>query len=99
VIEGQWLQAEPGGLPKRRRFRLTDARGVRRELAALYAEFRNGEVDSDTARTGGFLLRTLLESIRTDVIEERITALETFDTSSISDGALAEIMAARNAQR
>lgn len=63
--------------PKDRRFRLTDARGVRRELSALYAEFRNGKIDGESARTAGFLLRTLLESIRVDEIERRLEALET----------------------
>lgn len=74
-IKGQWLPAMDGN-PKRRRFRLTDARGVRRELAALYAEFRNGEIDSETVKASGFLLRCLLESIRTDEIEQRLTDLE-----------------------
>ena len=77
TIEGEYFPAVPGAtLPKRRRFRLTDARGVRRELAALYAEFRNGEVDVETAKAGGFLLRCLLESIRTDEIERRLCQLE-----------------------
>lgn len=76
VIAGEWIPAMAGGAPKRRRFRLTNARGVRRELAALYAELRNGETDLDTAKAGGFLLRCLLESIRTDEIEQRITELE-----------------------
>jgi len=77
AIEGQYLPAERGeASPKRRRFRLTDARGVRRELAALYAELRNGEIDLHTAKASGFLLRCLLESIRTDDIEQRLTELE-----------------------
>lgn len=78
VLDGEYLPAPPGGADraKRRRFRLTDARGVRRELAALYAEMRNGQIDLDTAKAGGFLLRCLLESIRTDEIEQRLTDLE-----------------------
>lgn len=77
AIEGEHIPASPGGaMPKRRRFRLTDARGVRRELAALYAEMRNGEIDIDTAKAGGFILRCLLESIRTDEIDQRLTELE-----------------------
>lgn len=70
------LPAIMAGQPGRRRFRLTDARGVRRELAGLYAEFRNGLVDVETAKAAGFLLRCLLESIRTDEIEQRLTTLE-----------------------
>lgn len=61
-------------MPKR--LRLTTARDVRRELHRLYALLMDGKLDTDTARTGGFLLRTLLESIRTDELETRITALE-----------------------
>jgi len=76
TIEGQYLPANPGGVPKRRRFRLTDARGVRRELAALYADFRNGEIDPNQARAAGYLLHCLLESIRTDEIERRLSDLE-----------------------
>lgn len=77
AIDGEYIPGQAGGAQaKRRRFRLTDARGVRRELAALYAEMRNGEIDLDTAKAGGFLLRCLLESIRTDEIEQRISQLE-----------------------
>lgn len=76
AIEGQLLPANPGGAPKRRRFRLTDARGVRRELAALYADFRNNVIDPNQARAAGYLLHCLLESIRTDEIEQRLTELE-----------------------
>lgn len=77
AIDGEYIPGGGGGAqPKRRRFRLTDARGVRRELAALYAEMRNGQIDLDTAKAGGFLLRCLLESIRTDEIEQRISQLE-----------------------
>lgn len=77
AIDGEYIPGQSGGAQaKRRRFRLTDARGVRRELAALYAEMRNGDIDLDTAKAGGFLLRCLLESIRTDEIEQRISQLE-----------------------
>lgn len=69
-------EKEISAVPKRRRFRLTDARGVRRELAALYAELRNGEIKLHTAKAAGFLLRCLLESIRTDEIEHRLAELE-----------------------
>lgn len=59
-----------------RRPSLGTARGIRRELAAVYLEFRRGEIDCDQAKTAGFLLRTLLESVRLDEIEQRIQALE-----------------------
>ncbi len=62
--------------PKPRQYRLTNARAIRRELAVLYAELRNGEIDSDMAKTGAYLLRTILEALRTDEIEIRIDELE-----------------------
>ena len=74
-IEGEVIQARLAPV-KRRRFRLTDARGVRRELAGLYHELRNAEIGESEARTGAFILRCLLESIRMDEMETRLTALE-----------------------
>jgi hypothetical protein len=76
ALVGELIPFATPPTPKVRRFRLGDARGVRRELAALYAEFRNGVIDADTARTGAFVLRTVLESIRVDEIESRLNALE-----------------------
>jgi hypothetical protein len=76
ALDGVHIPATPAPLAKARRFRLGDARGVRRELAALYSEFRNGKIDSDVARTGAFVLRCVLESIRTDEIEQRLNILE-----------------------
>jgi hypothetical protein len=73
-LEGEHLPAFMGGMPKR--LRLTTARDVRRELHRLYGMLMAGQLDTDTARTGGFLLRTMLESIRTDELETRLTALE-----------------------
>jgi hypothetical protein len=79
AIEGELIPASRRGANlsgSRRRFRLTDARGVRRELAGLYSELRNNEVDTDTARAAAFVLRCLLESLRLDEVEKRLTALE-----------------------
>jgi hypothetical protein len=61
-------------MPKR--LRLSTARDVRRELHRLYGLLMAGELDNETARTGGFLLRTMLESIRTDELETRLAVLE-----------------------
>ncbi|WP_296697500.1 hypothetical protein [Thiocapsa sp. UBA6158] len=66
----------PRKAPAPRRFRLTSARNVRRELSVLYAELRNGEVDPETCRTGAFLLRCVLESLRLDEFETRLDDLE-----------------------
>jgi len=76
VLDGEVIPFVHAPAPKLRRFRLTSARAIRRELAALYAEFRNGSIDADGARTGAFILRCLLESVRTDELESRIVALE-----------------------
>lgn len=77
TLEGQYLPAPTGGaVSKRRRFRLTSARAVRKELSGLYHELRNAEIVESEARTGAFILRCLLESIRMDEMETRLTALE-----------------------
>lgn len=78
AVDGEYLPAVPGG-SKVRRFRLTNARGIRRELAALYGELRNGMIDIETAKAGGFILRTLLEAVRTDDIDRRLMELEEND--------------------
>ena len=75
-IEGELLPADPAPQPKRRRFRLTSAHGIRRELAALYGEFRNGDIDAEAARASAFILRCLLESLRIDEIDQRLKTLE-----------------------
>jgi hypothetical protein len=37
---------------------------------------RNGQTDIETAKAGAFLLRTILEALRTDDLEVRIDELE-----------------------
>lgn len=77
AIEGELIEAEPGPVrPKPRRYRLTDARGIRRELSSLYSQYRNGDLTGEHARTCTFILRTLLESIRIDDIDNRLKSLE-----------------------
>jgi hypothetical protein len=61
---------------KKKRFRLTDARGCRRELASLYAEYRNGKITGETAKTSAYIVRALLEALRIDELEARLTTLE-----------------------
>jgi hypothetical protein len=82
ALVGELIPFAPPPVPKVRRFRLTSARGIRRELAAIYTELRNGELDNETARTAAFILRCTLESIRTDEIESRLTALENLPMDS-----------------
>jgi hypothetical protein len=74
ILDGELLPAKRGGFS--RRPALGTARGIRRELAACYLEFRRGDLDTEQAKTAGFLLRCLLESIRTDEIERRLCQLE-----------------------
>lgn len=74
VIEGEIVSASRTGYS--RRPSLGTARGVRRELAALYLELRRGEIDERHATSAAYLLRCVLESIRLDEIEQRLTALE-----------------------
>ncbi|HSO84285.1 hypothetical protein [Thiocapsa sp.] len=62
--------------PRPRQYRLTSARQIRKELSRLYGELRTGQTDAETARTGAFLMRTILESIRVDQIETELDALE-----------------------
>jgi hypothetical protein len=59
-----------------RRPALTTARGIRKELAATYTEFRRGEIDEPHARTAAFLLRTMLEALAATEIEARVAVLE-----------------------
>jgi hypothetical protein len=59
-----------------RRPTLTTARGIRKELAATYLEFRRGEVDEQHAKTAAFLLRTALEALAATEIETRLAMLE-----------------------
>ena len=82
ILDGEWLPPDKGGVPplvkekKPRRVALGTARGIRRELACLYTDLMQGRIDTDAARTGGFLLRCTLESLRMDEIETRLAALE-----------------------
>jgi len=59
-----------------RRPTLTTARGIRKELAATYLEFRRGEIDEPHAKTATFILRTALEAVAATEIEARLDALE-----------------------
>jgi hypothetical protein len=76
AIEGEVIPADCPLPVKGRRFTLNTARDVRRELANLYSRFQNGKIDADMARTGAFVLRTLLEGIRIDEIERRLVEIE-----------------------
>jgi len=75
-IEGELIPAQTGGMRQSRHLRLTSARALRRELAAVYAQFRNGALSSEQTKTSVYVLRTLGEMLRLDEIESRLAALE-----------------------
>jgi hypothetical protein len=62
--------------PRRRRFRLTSVRGVRRELVALYSAARSGEVEWEHASKGANILFILARLIESGLFEERIQQIE-----------------------
>jgi hypothetical protein len=69
---------EPADPPASRRFRLTTARGCRAELAAVYADARNGtgKIDWADAARAASVLQTITRMIEGGEIEARLEALE-----------------------
>jgi hypothetical protein len=59
-----------------RRFRLTSCRGVRRELAALYADARLGRVPTADASRLANILDVLRRTLEAGELEARLAALE-----------------------
>jgi hypothetical protein len=49
---------------------------VRRELARLYTELRNGRVEPKVANSGGFLLGQITKALELEMIDERLARLE-----------------------
>jgi hypothetical protein len=62
--------------PVRRRFRLTSARGCRRELVSVYAAARSGELDWGSATKAAYILLTLIRVIEGVDFEDRIKLIE-----------------------
>lgn len=56
--------------------RLHRLTSVRRELARLYADLRNGRVTPRVAGTGAYILSAITKTLEVEVIENRITVLE-----------------------
>jgi hypothetical protein len=75
-LEGELIPAKAAGMRQSRHLRLTTARALRRELAAVYAAFRRGDLSSEQTKTSVYVLRTLGEMLRLDEIESRLAALE-----------------------
>lgn len=78
ALEGQLILANnpKKAAPRPRKFFLTSARAVRRELAAVYARLDRGDIDEDNAKARVVVLRAITESLRLDEIEKRLTSLE-----------------------
>ena len=60
----------------RARSRLTCVREVRREMAAVYREAREGKLRTDTATRLVYILTQLSNLIRDSELEERVQQLE-----------------------
>lgn len=69
--------AKPGTPPRRnRKIRLANAKDVRRELAYVYREQANGNLDLVTAKGRAYILDMLRAAIETDEIEQKLELLE-----------------------
>jgi hypothetical protein len=62
--------------PSGRRYRLTSLRGVRKELAGVYARAHRGELDWAAAGKCAYVLTAIAKMLEGCSIEERIAALE-----------------------
>lgn len=56
--------------------RLNRLSKVRRELARLYADLRNGRVSPRVAGSGAYILTAITKTLEVEVIERRIAELE-----------------------
>lgn len=69
-------EESPAPPPKVRIGRLNTLRGVRRELAKLYADLRHERVLPKVAGTGAFILQAITKNLEVEVFETRVAALE-----------------------
>jgi len=56
--------------------RLTNLRAVRRELARVYVDARQGRIDPRDAARLAFVLSAMAKTLESELIERRIDALE-----------------------
>jgi len=63
--------------------RLNSLRNVRRELARLYVDLRNGRVEPRIAGPGAYILTVIIKAMEVELIEARLEALE--QRAGISD--------------
>lgn len=76
LVSGTVCADPPRGMQKRRRFRLTSARGCRREVASLYAEARDGTMPIEVAVKLTYIVSSLVKILSDCELEQRVTALE-----------------------
>jgi len=81
TIEGQVIVASPTPC-KSKRLRLGNLKEVRREMAAVYAEARRGDIPAQEATRLVYMLISISNMIRDSELEERIIALEKLNDSS-----------------
>lgn len=65
------------------RIRLNTVRECRRELAKLYLETRQGQLETSTATRLAYILTSLVNMIRDSELEQRIAALEAAKTHEL----------------
>jgi hypothetical protein len=56
--------------------RLKDARSAKKLLAKLINQLYRGEIEGDTARDLGYLIRIFLDVVETSDLEKRVALLE-----------------------
>ena len=82
TANGEWLPAKQvtvqvlGAAPTPSRVRLNNIREVRREMAKVYSEARNGTLRSDVASRLVYMLTQLSTLIRDSELEDRVRQLE-----------------------
>lgn len=71
-----YVELSPPPLPKERRIRLGSIGEIRKQMAEVYREVRNGKIDLKEATAYTYMLRELAALIRDHQIETRLEALE-----------------------
>lgn len=75
MTEGEYLPATPP--PRKARIgRLDTLAGIRKELARVYRECRQGDLSAATGTKLAFILQCLNKSVEVEAIEQRLRALE-----------------------
>ena len=62
--------------PYKRRYQLTNLRGVRAEMASLYREMRRGEVPTEVGSRLAYVLQQVARVLEASDLERRLDELE-----------------------